>query len=134
MPPPTAPRGAAMSDSRRDRSVRPAAEPSPRNPLCARATVQRGPSDAQAREAAETFGPPRSFLTSLSAVLDRMEAGERLSDEDHAQVIAQLDAVRTFLNGLHHRRGGKLLGRRRAKTAREREVLALIRGRTEAST
>ena len=73
------------------------------------------------------FGRQRAVLATVSGILDRLEAGERLSDQDHAQAIAQLDALRTFLNGLHHRRGGKLLGGRRAKTPRELEILAQIR-------
>ena len=118
-----------MGDSDHGQSVGSAAEPSPRDPLCARETAAQQPAEAVAQAVAEMFGRPRAFLAAVSGILGRLEAGERLSDEEHAQTVAQLHSVRTFLNSHHHRTGGKLLGRRRAKTPRELEVLTQIRAR-----
>lgn len=76
---------------------------------------------------ADQFRLQRAALVTLAAVFDRLDAGERFDDRDHAQLIAQLLAIKTALNSTHVRRGGRLLNIRRTKTRREVEILAKVR-------
>lgn len=79
----------------------------------------------------DQFRPQRAALATLVDIFDRLDAGERLSDQDHARAVAQLLAIKTALNSAHVRRGGRLLSVRRGKTPREHEILEKVRGPTE---
>lgn len=76
---------------------------------------------------ADQFRFQRAALTTLAAAFDRLDAGERLSDQDHAQLVALVLRIKTALNSAHVRRGGRLLSVRRSKTPREREILEKVR-------